>query len=364
MSHKNNKIKNLGRFVDLGFQGLKTNFLRINFPYKLTFAITYRCNARCQICNIWKSSSQNELSLQEIEKFVKNSNFKWLNLTGGEPFLREDFAEIIKAFVKYNNPYVINCTTNGILTPVILNTVETILKEVNLPKFILTVSIDGPEKIHNQLRGVDCWRKSVETFKKLQVISKKHDNFSCYIGFTLSPYNIGYLEETYKILNQECNFKKESFHINIMEVSEVYYQNKGLTIEDKHNFFQKARKEIQDFYKDRKKLINPVNILDDLYLKWLNKYLDTQKAPFHCQALNASIFINSIGDIYPCIVFNKKLANLREIDYNLNEFWNSKLFQNTRNSIKNGNCPQCWTPCEAYQSIVGNIFEAIFKHLF
>jgi len=64
-----------------------SNFKRLDCPYKLTFALTYRCNSRCQICQIWKKKKHKELSLLEIEKFFTiNDFFNWIDLTGGEVF--------------------------------------------------------------------------------------------------------------------------------------------------------------------------------------------------------------------------------------------------------------------------------------
>ena len=77
------------------FNGLKR-------PYKITFAITNKCNLKCKTCDIWNREPADELSFEEIDKFFKaNRYFSYIDLTGGEIFLRKDLLEITKS-VKNN----------------------------------------------------------------------------------------------------------------------------------------------------------------------------------------------------------------------------------------------------------------------
>ena len=79
-----------------------SNFLRLRFPYKLTFTLTYKCNLECKTCFIWKKKHQEELTLNEIDRFFKKSNsFSWIDLTGGEIFLREDLLDILEIIFKH-----------------------------------------------------------------------------------------------------------------------------------------------------------------------------------------------------------------------------------------------------------------------
>ncbi|MEM5773335.1 MAG: radical SAM protein, partial [Candidatus Aenigmatarchaeota archaeon] len=133
-------MKNLALFKDICLSNFDIN----NYPYKLTFAITYKCNYRCIQCKIWKRGLKREMKIKEIKSFVENfPYFKWINITGGEPFLRRDFTKIIKTFIK--NSYeisLINTTTNGFNPEMISNSV---LKTLNLNPnlLIVVVSLDG-----------------------------------------------------------------------------------------------------------------------------------------------------------------------------------------------------------------------------
>lgn len=77
-----------------------------NYPTQIAnFAVTYRCNSRCQNCNIWQKEPEDELTLTEIIKFFTVNQdllkkVKSVQLTGGEPFLRDDLPQIATSITK------------------------------------------------------------------------------------------------------------------------------------------------------------------------------------------------------------------------------------------------------------------------
>jgi len=61
------------------------------------FPVTYRCNARCVMCNIWQSEGTGELSIEEWDGILGDRLFAGIesvSLTGGEPTLRQDLPEL------------------------------------------------------------------------------------------------------------------------------------------------------------------------------------------------------------------------------------------------------------------------------
>ena len=79
---------------------LESNVRRSRFPYKLTFVATYRCQSRCIYCKIWEKEPEGELTLDEIQRFFRKSNkFSWVDLTGGEVTLRNDYTEVARAIL-------------------------------------------------------------------------------------------------------------------------------------------------------------------------------------------------------------------------------------------------------------------------
>ena len=92
--------------------------------YKVNFAVTGFCNSKCLTCDIWKTypfagdRDAKELTLEEIERFFAKlpDSVSWLSLTGGEPFSRKDFTQIVEAAIaRIPDLHLIGIPNNGLL---------------------------------------------------------------------------------------------------------------------------------------------------------------------------------------------------------------------------------------------------------
>lgn len=109
-----------------------------------TVIVTYRCNARCNMCNRYKKPSKPEEELT-IETIKKLPPMYFTNITGGEPFIREDLADIVRELYKKSDRIVIS--TNGFFTDRIIKLCE------KFPKVGIRISIEGLEDTNNKIRG-------------------------------------------------------------------------------------------------------------------------------------------------------------------------------------------------------------------
>ena len=88
-------------------------------PRYVIFFITSKCNFTCDFCLYYKQvedkiRKKEQLTLEEIEKIAKNyGKMVKLELSGGEPFLHPELAEICRIFFKYSKPQIIDIPTNG-----------------------------------------------------------------------------------------------------------------------------------------------------------------------------------------------------------------------------------------------------------
>ena len=346
------QIHNLMVYTNFAKNVLLSNIKRLSFPYKLTFAVTYLCNSRCQICRIWKRKKEKELTKEKIKDFFETNNkFNWIDLTGGEIFLKEDLVQITESIVKNcENLYLLHFPTNGFLTEKILADTKKIL-ELSPHRMIVTVSLDGPEELHDELRGVrGGWKKTIETFQQLKKLKKK--NFEVYFGMTLSKYNSGKIDNTIKevkLLIPDISYN--DFHLNIAQTSAHFYKNVGMNLGIDDQIIGSVKK----FRGKRKKKFSGVHFLEDRYLKLISEYIKKDKVPLACQSLSASVFIDPQGNVYPCAIWDKKIANLENYDFDLKKIWDLNKVKKIRKKIIHGSCPGCWTPCEAYQTILGNL---------
>jgi MoaA/NifB/PqqE/SkfB family radical SAM enzyme len=319
--------------------------MRLSSPYKLTFAITYKCNSRCKTCNIWQKEPVNELSLEEIRKIFARIEPPWVNITGGEPFLRRDLFEVAKIFRARRSVFLLNLTTNALCGNLILKEAKRIAS-LGFPKLMIVVSLDGPKTVHNSIRGTPiAWERAIAVYKGLMQIPR----LKAFFGYTISGYNLGKIPDTLRELKREIpGISIEDIHFNIFHTSELFYQNQDLA-ESQGN--PSAILKDVDYVLTHKGNFGPIQIVEKKYLRLVNRYFKTKKSPLPCKALFSSCFIEPDGEVFPCTSFPMKIGNLRESNYNLNEIWNSKKSRMVRAMVWAGKCPGCWTPCEAYQSI-------------
>ncbi|NNG26186.1 MAG: 4Fe-4S cluster-binding domain-containing protein, partial [Ignavibacteriaceae bacterium] len=207
-------------------QILESNLKDVRFPYKLNFCLTYKCNSKCLSCDIWKIKSTNELNSNELRSFFERSNkFSWIDVTGGEVFLRKDIIEIIDIILQ-NCKYLyhLHIPTNSIIADLTVDRIKEILKLKPLPKkFTITISIDGPPDLHDHVRGIEGnWESTMEVYNDLRKYENK--NFKIFFGFTLSKLNLGKFQETVLSVQKEFpQVKYEDFHMNIAHTSGHYY---------------------------------------------------------------------------------------------------------------------------------------------
>ncbi len=328
-----------------------SNFKRLNFPYKLTFIATYKCQSRCVYCRIWEKKPVGELTLTEIEDFFKKSNkFSWIDLSGGEAVLRNDFVDIANAMItNCKNLYYLHTATNGLASALIEKKMTEVM-EFKPNWYVVTVSLDGPRELNDSLRGIKGdFDRAIDTVKRLRHLNYK--NFKVMIGFTLSGSNKGTFQQMIEEVRKEIpEMKPEDFHVNIAHVSGHYYSNNSANIPNAD-----LRNDVMEYRNSRGNRLTKIGFLENKYLKMADKYLQTGKRPITCQALSGSVFIDSFGYIYPCTIYSKRLANIKDINYDLESYWNTEIVKKLRLEIEEGKCPHCWTPCEAYQSILANL---------
>ena len=349
------------KMAGLGMTALKSNVARLKHPYKLNFAITYRCQSRCETCSIWKQKPGKELTLDEISEFAKkNDYFKWVGLTGGEPFLRSDIVEIVDAFKSYSKGlYMVAMPTNSLSNPeMIASKVEQML-ESGMPRVIMTLSLDGYRELHDKIRGTKGnFDRVMDLTKRLREIKKNYNGLSFLFGYTMSKFNQGALQQTYEAVKKELDWVTyNDFHVNLGQVSGIYYGNKDV---DMRADGAALAEELGNFIRKRKLKIGPVQMIENAYLKRLVDYIRTGESPMKSRSLDASLFLSSGGEVYPSIMWERELGNVRDTGYDLEPIWCSKGAEEVRSLIKEGKEPACWTSCEAYQSIAGNIPSLIF----
>lgn len=170
---------------------------------------------------------------------------------------------------------------------------------------------------------------------------------------TLSRHNAGQFERTFEACQGDCpGLTVEDFHLNVAQRSDHYY---GHTDEDAVSLAPDvALDEITRYRLRRHRSWSLSSWVEGQYLKHLEGFLRTGDMPMRCHALRSSCFVDPWGTVYPCISYSRPLGQLRETSMDLDPIWRRQATRKVQSEIWEGDCPRCWTPCEAYQSILGN----------
>jgi radical SAM protein with 4Fe4S-binding SPASM domain len=345
-------IQQLRRSAHLGVALLEATARRPVAPLKLNLCLTYWCQYKCKTCNIWRRKPTDELTTDEVTALVReNPNVNWLDLTGGEIFLRPDIDEIFDAIVTgWRRLAILHFPTNGFLTDRIVGSVERLAGRGSA-QTIVTVSLDGDEALNDEIRGIKGgFHRQIETFKALRRIP----GIVTALGMTLSTYNLGRFGQTFEACARECpDLTVDDIHLNVAQKSGHYYANAEMDAVAPDP--RLAREEMKKYRQLRGRARSPRQLLENAYLANLDEFLLTGRTPMPCHALRASCFIDPWGVVYPCITYSRPVGRLRDTGMRLDPIWNAPETAQVQGEIWKGQCPQCWTACEAYQSILGNV---------
>lgn len=343
---------------------LTSNITRLSSPCKMTFAVTYACTFLCKTCNIGRNYladsakiKKDELTHEEIGVIFKNAKPSWLQLTGGEPFMRDIYL-ILKTIVANDDElYVVHTTTNGFATNHIVDQVKRILT-LNIPRFAVSVSIDGFEDFHEEVRGINgSFKRCLETFYELKKL--ENNNFNVFISYTSSLYNMGKIEQFILNMKEKYGIEPKYIHMNLYHTSEHYFKNTDKKRTGEYN--QRVIEEIRTYRKYKQGNDWKVSFLENRYSKFVEGFVQDGKSPLPCKALNSSCFMDPYGNVFPCLVWAKPLGNIRDFNYDLKRLWQDSNVIKTQKDANALRCPNCWTPCEAYQTIAGNMTKSLFR---
>ncbi len=334
-----------------------SNFVCPAHPYKVTFALTYRCNFKCEHCRTWAREEKKELNTSQIRSTLGSASWlKWLHLTGGEIFLREDIGEILGFLAQKRSPAVLTFATNGFLTEKIFKTLSLLKDHFQKTRWVVTCSLDGIPEVHDRLRGIpEAYERCLETFTRLRTLK----GLSPYLGVTVSRENLEGLSALLLCVQKKIHdFRFDEMHFNFAQGS-FFYNNRDI-VSPEGSKTRKAYEAVQTLrQKHRSGKTTWKHWLENKYFDLMPRFLENNRSPVKCTALSGSCFIDPYGNVYPCTGFEAKLGNLSETDFDLKRFWAAYKRKRgiLKQSIQEQQCPGCWTACEAYPSILSGLFQ-------
>lgn len=337
---------------------------------EVTLRISEKCNLRCPMCWWWGENGvgfkdTKEKSSRIFNELAKETYFDVIDqlipygssvtIIGGEPFVRKDALDIIR-YATQKLPHV-SVVTNGTLIT------KDMAKELSkLSNLEITFSIDGPEKVHDRIRGAGNFQKTVSVIKYILQHRGSGKSPLITVNTTITPYGIDSINETIQ--------QMERINVDLIKMQHLWFTDeetaqkhvsdieKRLHVHDEGAYSHIMKlPEIDDLKKLSEALSNvekvkhkvPVLIKPRLTKKEMIEYYTNlsfkklKKCPIAWQTLR----IESDGNVIFCPdewISSYKIGNIKS--QSITEVWNGELANKFRQTLsKDGLFPSCARCC-------------------
>lgn len=289
--------------------------------------VTYRCNARCQMCHTWRhpSRQEEEICADIIDRLP--GKYARLNITGGEPMLREDILEIVEVLDKKTSRLEIS--TNGFYTDRIIKVAE------KFPDITVRVSLEGLPAKNDRLRGIkDGFDHGLRTILRLKEIGVKDIGF----GIVISDRNISDLLHVYDLcVALGIEFGNATMH------NSFYFHKHDNSIGDLDATIVGMRHFIRALL-DSKRRVMRMRV-KDWFRAYLNlgllNYMQSRPRSLPCGAGTDTFFLDPGGNVLACNGSDEPwiMGNLQTHPFE--EIWGSRQADCVRELV--GSCSKrCW----------------------
>ena len=318
----------------------------MNKPELIHFQLTRNCNLRCYFCGQWgkkgffSGADGEEMTLSDWKKLaldIKNTYtpLPHIMLWGGEPLVCPFFDELVM-FLKEQG-FTLGMITNGVLLDEHMEICKSSFKKI-------FVSIDGPEDIHDSIRGEGVFKKAITNLKKLS-----DSDVYVTVSSVLSPGLLGRLEEFVKII--ENSGANELLLQNYIRVSKEEADEYKKWMKD---CFDIEATEIDTWisqlpadYEARKE--KAISEIRNKKFKIEVNYLPHNNEDCVCMSANKHIHVSWKGNVLYCTDFyDFNAGNVKE--QHIDSIFNNEISEAYRNNVKNNpTCKHCsWRPAKEY----------------
>lgn len=280
--------------IESGIQALKANVLNTRVPLSVYLNVTYRCPNACVYCNYpnLTKGKDKELTTEQTLTLIDEmaeAGTKKLQITGGEPFLRQDLGAIV-SHAKQRGIFV-GISASG---PYIAKRVDEV-KDVD----IIFISLDGPEEVHDSIRGKGSYSRATEAIDALQEAGIKV--WTTMVVNKRNRDSIDYVIEHAKDKNLAANFVL-FYYVPDSEEDHLSPNNmiKDLALSNEENI------EVVKYLIERKRAKDPIGSsfsYFDYLLKWGDlgvMHKDETISKVKCWAGKLFCHIDPTGMLYPC----------------------------------------------------------------
>lgn len=294
-------------------------------------AVTYRCNARCHMCNTWQHPSrvEDEVTADDLRSLPR---LTFANITGGEPFLRSDLADIVSVVLEKADRVVIS--TNGYYTDRVVALAE------RFPGLGFRVSLEGLPAANDALRGIeDGFDHGLRTLLRLRANGVRDIGF----GITLSDRNADDVLELYELADaMGLEFATAAVH------NTYYFHKFDNAIRDK----ERVAANLEELARRLLRTPRPKNWFRAWFNVGLANFVRGGQRLLPCDMGSDIFFVDPFGRVMPCNAMDAQMGSLKERSFE--DIWKSPEARDVRARV---------CRCDANCWMIGSVSPAMKKHL-
>jgi MoaA/NifB/PqqE/SkfB family radical SAM enzyme len=327
-------------------RGVRYRFLKATGlpgrPEALSMEVTRRCVAKCVMCNIWQMRPiSKELEAGDWLDLLESpalSELKELDITGGEPFLRDDIVELLLGIERLKRRHLrrlcsVAITTNGFLTDKVLKDVGAVIAPLDDAgvTLVFACGFDAVGETHDRIRRFrGGWERLNATLEGLRELREKHPSLVLGIKTTVTRYNIDEIEKVYRYAEERGLFAIISpYIITANRYGNIDRENSlALSVED--------MQKLKNFYTGSR-------FRWSYYRNELLRFFDTGCMAKPCSAGFNYFFIRSTGELYSCPIIEAPLGNVKDGPFE-ELIRSSEAAGFRRNILKFPECTICTEP--------------------
>jgi len=308
------------------------------------------CNLTCEHCFYWRNlNRRDDLTFDEFKKLsLELGYFENLILSGGEPFLRPEFADICSLFIHNNRVKQIYVPTNGYYTEKMAQQLRRVLQERTLQYFVCEISLDGMPEYHDRFRGnPKSFAKAMESYDMLADLQREEPRLRIHAISTATHENMDELQRLTAFLHDRCP-AMDHHNLAVIRGDRKNTALRGPTLD---RYWQLYR-HLAAIWEDREK--NRFGASVEPMLQWAKrKTLEKTAQYIPCTAGKLTGVVYANGDVSVCET-HAPLGNLRSKSFF--EIWDSDEANELRGRIRAKEC-YCTNEVFLWPSIVFQPFQ-------
>jgi MoaA/NifB/PqqE/SkfB family radical SAM enzyme len=323
---------------------LARRMVRRNKPVQLILFVTARCNLRCKMCFYWEpienASKQQELTLAEIETLARSMDpFLWLQIGGGEPFIREDLPEIINVFARTNHISHATIPSNGWYTDRMVEVTERLCLENPAVQFNIDLSFCGLGDAHDAIvQQKGAFERLRASHDALQPLRRRLPNLGLGAIFPMSRENHHAWKATLDYLISDCRFDSV-----VMGKTRGRPKDPGVADVDIDEY-STAAQYLEDAARDGRlrgfagltgKI---VQAKDTVMRRMIERVSRGGGWEIPCLAGKVSAVVSERGVVYACELLSDPIGDLRRVGMDFQRVWTSPEAEKMRAFIHDSKC--------------------------